>query len=460
MLPWVAGRILPSLTSPFRRAKIIQMVKFSVAGLRGVVGEDLKIGDFVGLSQAFARFMEAKEVLLARDARTSGAKIYDAVKLGLIRLGVKVLEANMVTTPTAVFGTRAFDADAGLVITASHNPADQNGLKFLQPGRFLLPARSEEFINFVKDKGPVSGGLSGGYERVNALDRHLAVLLELFGKDSKEPRLRVGLDPVNGAAGPEARMLLEELGCEVHAVNFEPNGRFGRGSEPVSENLQGLRSLVKEKGLDVGFAFDPDGDRLAFVDERGRAPGEEYTVPLSARWALERRKGDIVVNLSTSRLIEQVAEEAGVAVHRTPVGEAHVVDRLLEIEGCCGGEGNGGFILPRVNATRDGLLAMAVLVQLKRKHGSLAEMVDALPTYHRHKEKFEMEWSERLAEMVSSFFPSARKDTRDGLWLSEEDFWLHLRPSNTEPVVRLILEADSRERADKILKRVKRVCVG
>jgi len=438
------------------------MVKFSVAGLRGVVGEDLKMGDFVGLSQAFARFMEAKEVLLARDARTSGAKIYDAVKLGLIRLGVKVLEANMVTTPTAVFGTRAFDADAGLVITASHNPADHNGLKFLESGRSLGPAKVKEFINYVETKKsdqppPLNHGEA---KEVEALLSHKNAIKSQVDASPKEPRLRVGLDPVNGAAGPEARMLLEELGCEVHAVNFEPNGRFGRGSEPVSENLQGLRSLVKEKGLDVGFAFDPDGDRLAFVDERGRAPGEEYTVPLSARWALERRKGDIVVNLSTSRLIEQVAEEAGVAVHRTPVGEAHVVDRLLEIEGCCGGEGNGGFILPRVNATRDGLLAMAVLVQLKRKYGSLAEMVDALPTYHRHKEKFEMEWSERLAEMVSSFFPSARKDTRDGLWLAEEDFWLHLRPSNTEPVVRLILEADSRERADKILKRVRRVCVG
>lgn len=436
-----------------------QMVKFSVAGLRGVFGEELKTDYLVALSQAFARFMGAGKVLLARDARRSSPQIYEAVKRGLIRAGMKVLEAGMVSTPTAVYAARVFDADAGLVITASHNPPDQNGLKFLERGRFLAPAKIREFISYAETARSYKPTRRGDAEEIQALLSHLGAVINEAGGD-KEPRLRVGLDPVNGAAGPEAFELLESLNCEVHTVNFEPNGRFGRGAEPVPENLQGLRSLVRDKGLDVGFAFDPDGDRLAFVDERGRAPGEEYTVPLSARWALERRKGDIVVNLSTSQLIEQVAEEAGVAVHRTPVGEVYVVDKLLEIEGSCGGEGNGGFIMPGFNRTRDGLLAMAVLIQLKRKRGLLAEMVDALPAYHRRKEKFQIEWSQETAGKVSSLFPSARKDTQDGLWLAEEGFFLHLRPSNTEPVVRLIVEAYTPQRADKIIEEVRRVCVG
>jgi len=434
-----------------------QMVKFSVSGLRGVFGEELKTDYLVALSQAFARFMGAGKVLLARDARVSGAEIYEAVKIGLIRAGVKVLEAGMVSTPTAVYAARVFDTDAGLVVTASHNPPDHNGLKFLERGRFLAPAKIREFISYAETAKSYQPTRHGDAEEIKALLSHLGAVINEVGGD-KEPRLRVGLDPVNGAAGPEAFELLESLNCEVHAVNSEPNGRFGRGPEPVSENLEGLRSLVRDKGLDVGFAFDPDGDRLAFVDENARAPGEEYTVPLCAQWALERTKGDVVVNLSTSRLIEHVAERFGVKLHRTPVGEAHVVDRLLDVNGRCGGEGNGGFILPCFNGTRDGLLAMAVLIQLRRKHDSLAEMVDSLPTCHRRKDKFRIEWSEGLVERVASLFPSARRDTRDGLWLAEEEFFLHLRPSNTEPVVRLIVEAYTSERADKIIEEVRRLC--
>jgi phosphomannomutase len=438
------------------------MVKFSVSGLRGVYGEELKIDYLVETSQAFTRFMGVNRLLLAMDARGSSAEIHEAVKLGLIGSGVKVLDAGMVTTPTAVYATRASDADVGIVITASHNPPDHNGLKFIEKARFLVPERIEEFKDYVSRPGScqVSPTRRGDAEEVKALLLHLDGIKSQINGSGRGSRLRVGLDPVNGAAGPGARMLLEELGCEVYAVNEEPAGLFGRGAEPLAENLGELKALVREKRLDLGFAFDPDGDRLAFVDEEARIPGEEYTVPLCTQWALEEEAGDVVVNLSTSRLIEHVAERFGVSVHRAPVGEAYVVDKLLGIEGRCGGEGNGGFILPSFNATRDGLLAMAILVQLRRKHGSLRDLVDSLPCYHRHRQKFWIEWSGEIADRVSSLFPSAHKDTQDGLWLSEQDFWLHLRPSNTEPVVRLALEADTSERADKIFDKVRSVCVG
>jgi len=437
------------------------MVKFSVSGLRGVVGAQLSCLDFMQTANSYTRFMKASKTLVARDARLTGNMIAGAVKAGVLAAGAKVVDAGMVTTPTAVFATRESSSDSGLVVTASHNPAQENGLKFLEQGRFLPPRKTDEFISFSKSGEfyQIDAEKVSSVEEFDAISSHCESVVKLMAGERSEPSLKVGLDPVNGAAGPEALRILEKMGCEVYTVNQEPHGRFGRGTEPVPENLTELKSLVADKGLDIGFAFDPDGDRLAFVDERGRAPGEEYTVPLCARWVLEKKGGDVVVNLSTSRLIDYVASEKGFTVHRTPVGEAHVVDRMGKTSASCGGEGNGGFILPDFNATRDGLLAMAILVALRRKEGSLADLVDALPGLYRRKAKFKIPWSERLARTTADLFPRARTDTSDGLWISEEDFWLHLRPSNTEPVVRLMLEANSEARAENILKEVEKKCV-
>ncbi|MBN2380139.1 hypothetical protein JXM67_10110 [candidate division WOR-3 bacterium] len=438
------------------------MVKFSVSGLRGVVGVYFSSLDFMKVANAYVRFMKANNLLLARDARITGVMLHSAVKSAVLAAGSGVSDAGMVTTPTAVFATKAVSADAGLVITASHNPSNQNGIKFLESGRFLVPARSKEFIDSEKSAGfyQVEAGEIQQVKDFDASSVHTEGILRLLAKEPQEPRLRVGLDPCNGAAGPQARRILEDLNCEVHAINAEPNGRFGRDPEPLEQNLKDLQSLVKQSKLDLGFAFDPDGDRLSFVDGKGRTPGEEYTVPLCARWVLQKKGGDVVVNLSTSRLIEHITQEAGYEVHRTPVGEAHVVDRLLELGASCGGEGNGGFIMPEFNATRDGLLAMAVLVIQYRRLGPIEDQVDQLPTYHRRRAKFDIPWSEELVQRIVGLYPSAGTGNQDGIWLGEEDFWLHLRPSNTEPVIRLMLEADTASRADNILREVQNICVG
>lgn len=436
------------------------MPKFSVSGLRGPIGDELTPDDFLRVANAYARFLGAGKMLISRDARISGVMLEAQVTSGVLAAGCEVIKGGMITTPTSVFATKVLNLNGGITITASHNPQDENGMKFLETGRFLVPQRMAEFSSFASGfefrKIPVSGLKEP--KEVNALELHKKKLLELFGSESFEPRLRVGLDPVNGAAGPEAKEILEALNCEVHVVNFESTGRFGRGGEPLKENLEALSALVKEKRLDAGFAFDPDGDRLAFVDEQGRVPGEEYTVPLCSSWALDKSVSDLVVNLSTSRLIEHVAKEYKTNIFRTPVGEAHVVDKLLETGGVAGGEGNGGFIYPSFNATRDGLLAMTVLASLRRRSGSLASLVDSLPVYFMKKDKLHKEFSPRIRERVLQLFPSAQKDTRDGLWLGDEDFWLHLRPSNTEPVTRIIVEANTKERSEKILNEVKKIC--
>jgi phosphomannomutase len=437
------------------------MAKFSVSGLRGAIGADLTPVDFMQVANAYAVFLKERRLLCSRDARISGIMLEGATSAGLQAAGADVFSCGVITTPTSVYGTKVLGVGGGVVITASHNPANENGLKFLEKGRFLVPSRSEEFVQFVSKvefltHEPAS---CGGFEKADVKSLHKEALLKIFERDPFEPRLRVGLDPVNGAAGIEAKEILEVMNCEVYAVNFEPTGRFARGGEPVPENLNVLCTLVHEKNLDAGFAFDPDGDRLAFVDERGRAPGEEYTVPLCCEWALERRKGNLAVNLSTSRMIDSIVEKRGIKLLRTPVGEAHVVDGLLENCGVAGGEGNGGFIYPSFNSTRDGLLAMAVLIEILRTKGTLSEPVDSLPTYYMRKDKFKVEWSPGMVEKVRSLFPTAEMDTRDGLWLSEEDFWLHLRPSNTEPVVRIVLEAKTKEKGDKILTEVKKTCV-
>jgi phosphomannomutase len=291
--------------------------------------------------------------------------------------------------------------------------------------------------------------------------RHVAKVMSVVEPDSiSRRRFRVVLDSVCGAGGPAGRMLLEALGCELLHLNAETSGRFPHDPEPVAENLKDLCAQVREHDADIGFAQDPDADRLAIVDEQGVYIGEEYTLALGAKQVFATRPGPAVANLSTSRMIDAVAAEAGhpCVVHRAPVGEANIVEMMRRLDCVIGGEGNGGVIDPRVINVRDSLVAMALVLQLMADHGrSLSEIVAEIPRYHMVKQKFECA-PDRVGSMLAAVrdaFADEKLDDADGVRVDWPEGWVHVRGSNTEPIVRVIAESDQPGVAEELIARVR-----
>jgi phosphomannomutase len=414
-------------------------------------------------------------VLLGRDSRTSGAALADAVAAGLTGVGWDVGDLGIVPTPTALLAVQEDDrATGGVVVTASHNPAEWNGLKLASAkGVFIEPAGGSEvqarFESSAARNEPTeagSGQRAGGrqargrrHEVGGALDLHLEriLTLPLLSQDViGERRLRVALDCVRGAGGLILPALLERLGSEVVGINLEPDGRFPREPEPIAANLHELSRLVREAGADLGMAVDPDVDRLALVDERGVPVGEDWTLALAVELVLAKRSGPVVTNLSSSQCIEDAAIRGGGALYRAPVGEANVARLMAEVGAVIGGEGNGGVMLPDLHATRDAPLAAALILQLlSERNESLGELIGALPSYAVVKHK--MPRPDAPLDVVYGRLESeARRgsevDRQDGLRLSwpARGEWLHVRPSGTEPIVRVIAEAPDTDAAETL----------
>jgi len=287
---------------------------------------------------------------------------------------------------------------------------------------------------------------------------HTVKVLSLIDKESIEERgFKVVLDSVNGAGGPVTKKLLRKLGCEVHAINDEPTGVFAHTPEPTAENLAGLCEAVKRQGAEIGFGQDPDADRLAIVDENGRYIGEEYTLALAAKYIFSKRSGSAAVNLSTSRMLDDIAEMAGGRVYRTAVGEANVAAAMLKHNCIIGGEGNGGVIDLRVGPIRDSLVGIVLVLQLMAETGkTVSRLAEEVGGYYMSKEKFaaDKEQAEQILDSAKKVFADARLNTVDGCRFDFEDGWLHLRTSNTEPVMRLIVEAKDQRTAEKYIEAV------
>jgi len=325
-------------------------------------------------------------------------------------------------------------------------------------------AEAEEIKRFFLEKefafvDSVGCGEVGVSERADAV--HIAKVVGIVDKKGiRAKRFKVVFDSVNGAGGRVTRKLLGELGCEVAAVNEEATGLFARGPEPIAENLSELCDAVKEDGADIGFAQDPDGDRLAIVDENGTCIGEEYTVALAAKYILGKRSGTAATNLSTSRMIDDVAAETASEVIRTPVGEANVAGAMLENNCVIGGEGNGGVIDLRVSPIRDSLVAIALVLALMAETGkSISELAEEIGGYYMSKDKFAaaQAQAEQILHAAKNVFADAKLDTSDGCRFDFEDGWLHLRASNTEPVMRIIVEAKDRRTAEKYIDAVSKI---
>ncbi|MDR2582837.1 MAG: phosphoglucosamine mutase [Fibromonadaceae bacterium] len=425
----------------------------SISGIRGIVGKTLTPQTVINHTKAFLDLLKAKKIVIGRDSRPTGVNIAEIV-CGVCSLyGVEVVDAGLATTPTVELLVEQFKADGGIIVTASHNPIEWNALKFLNSrGMFLGPNEVKKLFAKADAFGKKESILNGN-------EMHIKATIALPYVDVpkiKERKFKVAIDAVNGAGSFVLPKLLESLGCDVVKVHCEPNGVFPRGAEPLQENLSYLSKVVKENNCDIGFALDPDADRCAIVDERGEPIGEEYTLAIAAETVLEREAKPLSINLSTSRMCEDLAEKFGTKCYRAAVGEINVSLDMIEHHCVVGGEGNGGVILPALHYGRDSLVSAALVLDLLSRQGiKVSDWVKSHPSYAMLKKKFEIKnpVSEAM-EKAEKAFADWKADKRDGLWLGKEKSFVHLRASNTEPVIRIIAEAPTVDEAEMLCSKI------
>ena len=445
----------------------------SVSGVRGRVGEALTPEVVTRFASGFGAWARTKwsqaprsstrcRVVVGRDSRVSGPMFHRATIAALQSVGCDVIDVGLAPTPTIQLAVEHHRAAGGLAITASHNPIEWNALKFIGPsGLFLDGAEGAEMRGVVESTIPRAtwDALGDVESDERAIARHIDAVLSLpFVKveEIRKRKFRVALDCAHGAGGAIVPELLERLGCDVHAINVETDGRFTRPPEPVASNLGDLERLVLKSQADVGLATDPDVDRLALVSDKGTAIGEDWTLALAARLVLRYRSGPVVANLSTSRIVDDVAREAGARVVRAPVGEVNVAVRMRTEGAAIGGEGNGGVILSEVHLGRDAPVGVALLLQmLLEDNAPLSAIVARYPQYVIVKDKLDRPNAplDAVYDALRQGFSDAEADTQDGLRLSWVDRWVHVRPSGTEPIVRVIAEAPNAAAARELVAR-------
>jgi phosphomannomutase len=444
----------------------IPSLKISISGVRGVVGDSLTPAMLTRFAQAFGTWVGGRRVVIGRDPRTSGEMVRQAVLAGLVSSGCRVSDLGLCPTPTVQLMVRQLGAAGGVAITASHNPPQWNALTFVGgDGLFLSAARGRELLDIYHqgDYTKVPGTEQRTPERIeNAVTRHVAAVIEGLGRLPEAARpLKVVIDPGGGAASVAAPQLARALGAEVVSIHTTTDGHFPRPAEPVAANLGALAEAVRAEGARVGFAQDMDGDRLAIADEQGRAIGEERTIVLAAEQVLSHTPGPVTVNLATTEAVEAVAERFGCSVTRTRVGEANVAEGMRQSRAVIGGEGNGGVIYPRVNFARDSPVAMAlVLHRLAESGRPVAELAAQYDRFHVVKLQRESPpgSARALVERAREEWAGRPLDLRDGVKVRLDQGWFVLRPSNTEPLVRVIAEASSeaaaRELAEHVMARL------
>ena len=432
----------------------------SVSGIRGVVGRSLTPAAALAFASALAAHVKGGPVVVGRDGRPSGLMLRHAVLAGLTAAGCEVHDLAVAPTPTVGLAVRTLHAAGGVQITASHNPAEWNGLKLFGPDGRVLSAAEGRKIQVLFELGGAANvpwdKLGGVQDYHKAEDVHRERVLQLVDVTAiRAARLRAFLDANGGAGGPLGRALLKSLQVETVCHGCDADGSFLHEPEPTETNLREVGPLVKQHGGQIGFALDPDSDRLALIDENGRYIGEELTLALAATMRLSREPGPVVVNMSTSRVVEDVAARFDCPFHRAAVGEANVADKMLAVGAVFGGEGNGGVIDPRVGLVRDPFIGMGLVLNLMAETGKkLSELAAELPAYHIVKDKYAVA-RERLPELfvaLEARWPEAKADRQDGLRLDWPDRWLHVRPSNTEPIVRVIAEAPRAEDAAELCR--------
>ncbi|MFN8814613.1 MAG: phosphoglucosamine mutase [Acidobacteriota bacterium] len=439
-------------------------LKVGVSGVRGVVGEFLTPLLAADFAQAFGAYVGRGRVVLGRDTRFTGPMIEHAVACGLLAAGCEVVKVGVQTTPTMQIYIAETGAVGGIAVTASHNPAEYNALKlFNGEGLFFNHYERTELLDlFHQGEFQVATNeqmLGIVVDDVTPWKRHIdRVLKHVEVERIRKRRFRVALDGVNGAGSRMSVWFLEEvLGCDLHAIHVDPTKTFPREAEPKPETLGELMLLVRAHGCDVGFGQDPDGDRLAVCDELGVMIDNDDMLALVIEAALAKQAGDVVVNLTTSNVVEDVAAKYGRKLYRAAVGEANVVDRMKRVNALIGGEGSsGGVIFSGTHLCRDSYTAMALLLDRMAGEGAkLSELGRALPRYHRRGGKVQFAHGKLGGLMLAMErqYPAAELERSDGLKLNLEDGWIHLRASNTEPILRVAVESRSEARAEEMFQR-------
>ena len=448
----------------------------SISGIRGTIGGDPGDGltplDIVKFASAYAAWIKESsdkpglKVVLGRDARVSGEMVDTLVCGALMGMGVDVLNLGLATTPTVEIAVSMEKADGGIILTASHNPGQWNALKLLNSrGEFISAAEGQRILDIIEagkyDYAPVEN--LGQVTNVSGYDqKHIDRILELELVNPeiiKNAGLRVAVDCVNSVGGLILPVLLKQLGVsEVVELYCEPSGIFPHNPEPLPEHLGDLSAAVKDHGADVGLVVDPDVDRLAMIDERGQFFGEEYTIVAVADYILSKTPGNTVSNLSSSRALKDVTEKYGCRHFASPVGEVHVVRVMKENKAVIGGEGNGGVIYPGMHYGRDALTGAALFLTYLASQGcTMSELKKRYPEYTISKNKVALEPgtdTERILEKVQDKYAGYPVNMEDGVKIDLPEGWIHLRKSNTEPIIRIYTEANTVSVAEALAKQV------
>lgn len=447
----------------------------SISGIRGTIGgragDNLTPIDVVSFVSAFCRLIQANKnkskitVVVGRDARRSGEMISDLVCATLIGMGANVVDLGLSTTPTVEIAVPEEGADAGIILTASHNPGQWNALKLLnEKGEFISAAEGEQMLRIAADATYDFAGIEdlGKIEKKDYLEIHLKKILALPLINSKaiaEANFTIAIDAVNSTGGIYVPALLRALGVKnIKEIYCTPNGLFPHNPEPLPEHLGDLARIIAQEKCDLGIVVDPDVDRLAFVCEDSSMFGEEYTLVAVADYVTSKTPGNTVSNLSSTRALKDITVAKGLDYAAAAVGEVNVVSKMKEVNAVIGGEGNGGIIYPESHYGRDALVGIALfLSHLAEKKVKISELRNSYPSYVISKNKIELDATtpvDDILEQTQSIFKDAEINTIDGVKIDFKDEWVHLRKSNTEPIIRIYAESSSKEKADELAQRV------
>ncbi len=451
-------------------------LKISISGVRGTVPDSLTPEVCLDFAKAFGTYLvespkykvlnASPTIIIGTDPRATSEFIKGIIISGILSTGCQIIDIGICPTPTVGIMVRQLKADGGIIITASHNPLPYNGLKFVrEDGIFLNEKQALKLIDIYSNKTFVKSSSGKLTSNTNAIDIHIKKILDIFKPNGiRRKKFKVVVDACNGAGSEAALRLLEKYGCNIIAANCDLSLPFPHPPEPIPENLKQLCQIVAEEKADVGFAFDADADRLAIVSEKGLPIGEELTLALCAKHILDKnhtmspKKKIVITNLSTTKAIDDIVRSQQGTVIRTKIGEVHVAEELVKMHGLIGGEGNGGVIFPQIGYNRDSLLGVAIILQLMKTSGkTISELVAEIPTYVMVKTKFDcpsQDETELFLERIKDKFKRKDLILTDGVKVMLPEGWVHVRASNTEPVIRVIAEAKTQESAKALVNKV------